>query len=637
MHLKIPQLNHFVFRKLSLVTISFALFLLFIVWMGLYYKIESEMKQEKEAAFKETMNFAKAFEEHTLRTIRGADQAVLFLKYQYEREGRSIDIPGYVREGRFANQPFVLMGVIDENGDFAVSNQVPFVPSNLKDREHFLVHKDRDSRQLFIGKPVMGRSSGKWALQMTRRINKPDGSFGGAVVVSVDPFYFTAFYKELDLGKNSSVTLLGLDGVVRARQSGQDNTVGQNVVDSGLMEHISAAPQGTYIEKSVVDGIKRIYSYRTMNDYPLAVLVGVDEEVYFATVTQRIKGYYIAVILISLSIVAFTLAMLFVIRRQYFAEAKLENMLDGLENQVSERTKELRHKNAELEVAYKELQNVQSQVIHQEKMASIGQLAAGVAHEINNPLGFTMSNFETLHKYTVRLVEVINEYRSFRSAAINTGDASLQKKAEDISAFEKKNKLEYILQDMDMIFQETQEGFKRVGDIVKALRIFSRVDQQGKAEDYDLTEGVRNSLIVSRNEVKYIATIKEELDDLPQVSAVGGQINQVLLNIILNAAYAIKDKELGEMGLITIRTYSDEKSVYCSIQDNGKGIPEHIKKDIFNPFFTTKPVGQGTGLGLSISYDIITNKHHGDISFKSVEGEGTTFTIRLPRLQPSLG
>ncbi|MBP2666240.1 MAG: hypothetical protein H6Q76_1220, partial [Firmicutes bacterium] len=607
MHLKIPQLNHFVFRKLSLVTISFALFLLFIVWMGLYYKIESEMKQEKEAAFKETMNFAKAFEEHTLRTIRGADQAVLFLKYQYEREGRSIDIPGYVREGRFANQPFVLMGVIDENGDFAVSNQVPFVPSNLKDREHFLVHKDRDSRQLFIGKPVMGRSSGKWALQMTRRINKPDGSFGGAVVVSVDPFYFTAFYKELDLGKNSSVTLLGLDGVVRARQSGQDNTVGQNVVDSGLMEHISAAPQGTYIEKSVVDGIKRIYSYRTMNDYPLAVLVGVDEEVYFATVTQRIKGYYIAVILISLSIVAFTLAMLFVIRRQYFAEAKLENMLDGLENQVSERTKELRHKNAELEVAYKELQNVQSQVIHQEKMASIGQLAAGVAHEINNPLGFTMSNFETLHKYTVRLVEVINEYRSFRSAAINTGDASLQKKAEDISAFEKKNKLEYILQDMDMIFQETQEGFKRVGDIVKALRIFSRVDQQGKAEDYDLTEGVRNSLIVSRNEVKYIATIKEELDDLPQVSAVGGQINQVLLNIILNAAYAIKDKELGEMGLITIRTYSDEKSVYCSIQDNGKGIPEHIKKDIFNPFFTTKPVGQGTGLGLSISYDIITN------------------------------
>jgi len=637
MHPKFPRLNHFVFRNLSLVTISFAIFLLLIVWMGLYYKIESEMKQEKEAAFKETMNFAKAFEEHTLRTIRGADQAVLFLKFQYEREGRSIDIPGYVREGRFANQPFVLMGVIDENGDFAVSNQVPFVPSNLKDREHFLVHKDLDSRQLFIGKPVMGRSSGKWALQMTRRINKPDGSFGGAVVVSVDPFYFTSFYKELDLGKNSSVTLLGLDGVVRARQSGENTAVGQNVVDSGLMEHISAAQQGTYIAKSVVDGINRIYSYRTMNDYPLAVLVGVDEEVYFATVTQRIKGYYIAVILISLSIVAFTLAMLFVIRRQYFAEAKLENMLDGLENQVSERTKELRHKNAELEVAYKELQNVQSQVIHQEKMASIGQLAAGVAHEINNPLGFTMSNFETLHKYTVRLVEVINEYRSFRSAAINTGDASLQKKAEDISAFEKKNKLEYILQDMDMIFQETQEGFKRVGDIVKALRIFSRVDQQGKAEDYDLTEGVRNSLIVSRNEVKYIAIIKEELADLPQVSAVGGQINQVLLNIILNAAYAIKDKELGEMGLITIRTYSDEKAVYCSIQDNGRGIPEHIKKDIFNPFFTTKPVGQGTGLGLSISYDIITNKHHGDISFSSVEGEGTTFTIRLPRLQPSLG
>ena len=632
---KFPRLNHFIFRNLSLVTISFALFLLLIVWMGLYYKIESEMKQEKEAAFKETMNFAKAFEEHTLRTIRGADQAVLFLKFQYEREGRTIDIPGYVREGRFASQPFVLMGIIDENGDLAVSNQVPFVPSNLKDREHFLVHKDRDSRQLFISKPVMGRSSGKWSIQMTRRINKPDGSFGGAVVISVDPFYFTEFYKELDLGKNSSVTLLGLDGVVRARQSGLDTAVGQNVIDSGLIEHVTAAPQGTYVAKSVVDGIRRIYSYRTMHDYPLAVLVGVDEAVYFATVKQRIEGYYLAVILISLSIVAFTLAMLFVIRRQYFAEAKLENMLDGLEHQVFERTKELRHKNAELEVAYKELQNAQSQVIHQEKMASIGQLAAGVAHEINNPLGFTMSNFETLHKYMVRLVEVIKEFRSFRLEAMNMGIVALQKQAEEISALERKNKLEYILQDMDTIFQETQEGFKRVGDIVKALRIFSRVDQQGKTEDYDLTEGVRNSLIVSRNEVKYIAKIKEDLADLPLVSAVGGQINQVLLNIILNAAYAIKDKELGELGLITIRTYADEQSVYCSIQDNGRGIPEHIKKDIFNPFFTTKPVGQGTGLGLSISYDIITNKHHGEISFNSVEGEGTTFTIRLPRLQPS--
>jgi signal transduction histidine kinase len=466
---------------------------------------------------------------------------------------------------------------------------------------------------------------------MTRRINKPDGSFGGAVVVSLDPFYFTEFYKELDLGENSSVTLLGLDGVVRARQSGQDTAVGQNVVDSGLVERLSAAQTGTYIAKSVVDGINRVYSYRTLKDYPLAVLVGVDEEVYFATVTQRIKGYYLAVILISLSIVAFTLAMLFVIRRQYFAETKLENMLNGLENQVAERTKELRHKNAELERAYKELQNAQSQVIHQEKMASIGQLAAGVAHEINNPLGFTMSNFETLHKYMANLVEVLAEYRSFRSAALNIVNGSLQKQAEAISTLESKNKLEYILQDMDTIFQETQEGFKRVGDIVKALRIFSRVDHQGQAEDYDLTEGVRNSLIVSRNEVKYIAEVKEDFAKLPLVSAVGGQINQVVLNLILNAAYAVKEKSLATMGLITIRTYFDEKSVYCSIQDNGQGIPEHIKKDIFNPFFTTKPVGQGTGLGLSISYDIITNKHHGEISFNSVEGEGTTFTIRLPR------
>ena len=170
----------------------------------------------------------------------------------------------------------------------------------------------------------------------------------------------------------------------------------------------------------------------------------------------------------------------------------------------------------------------------------------------------------------------------------------------------------------------------RVGDIVKALRMFSRIDKQGAREDYDLNEGVRNSLIVARNEIKYIAEIREELAEIPLVSAIGGQINQVLLNLILNAAYAIKEKGLPELGLITVRTYLTDGTVCCSIQDNGKGIPAEIQKDIFNPFFTTKPVGQGTGLGLSISYDIIVNKHQGKINFSSIEGEGTTFFIQLP-------
>lgn len=617
-------------RNIGLMIILFGFFLLCVIWGGLFMKINAEKQLEMENAVKETKNFARTFEEHTLRTIRGADQAVLFLKYEFERQGLTIDIPRYVREGRFSSQPFVLMGVIAADGMFAASNQVPFVPSNLKDREHFLVHTEKDSRELFISKPVLGRSSGKWSIQMTRRINKSDGSFGGVVVIAVDPFYFTSFYKELDLGKNSSVTLVGLDGVVRARQAGLDSAVGQDVRNDSLMTRLKQTEAGSFISRSPLDGVVRVYSYRGMKDYPLAVLVGVDEKEYFAPLQERIEGYYSLAGLISLVIVLFTFGMYFAAKHRQAAEDALKNMLDNLELQVEERTQELTRKNGELELAYNDLRNAQSQVIHQEKMASIGQLAAGVAHEINNPLGFVMSNFESLRKYTTRMVEVLIPLRQFRDESTRLDEKARAARAVALSELEKNQKIDYIIGDVESIFSETLDGLRRVGDIVKALRLFSRVDQQGEREDYDLNEGVHNTLIVARNEIKYIAEVRENLSVVPLISAVGGQINQVLLNLMLNAAYAIKEKVIDGLGVIEVATYFDDNSVYCSVSDNGKGIPEHIKKDIFNPFFTTKPVGEGTGLGLSISYDIIVNKHHGEISLDSVEGLGTKFLIRLP-------
>ena len=220
--------------------------------------------------------------------------------------------------------------------------------------------------------------------------------------------------------------------------------------------------------------------------------------------------------------------------------------------------------------------------------------------------------------------------RQFRDESTRLDEKARAARAVALSELEKNQKIDYIIGDVESIFSETLDGLRRVGDIVKALRLFSRVDQQGEREDYDLNEGVHNTLIVARNEIKYIAEVRENLSVVPLISAVGGQINQVLLNLMLNAAYAIKEKTIDGLGVIEVATYFDDTSVYCSVSDNGKGIPEHIKKDIFNPFFTTKPVGKGTGLGLSISYDIIVNKHHGEISLDSVEGLGTKFLIRLP-------
>jgi signal transduction histidine kinase len=313
---------------------------------------------------------------------------------------------------------------------------------------------------------------------------------------------------------------------------------------------------------------------------------------------------------------------------------ELHDINRELLHEVAERKRteeQLTQKSQETEKAYTELKNAQSQVIHQEKMASIGQLAAGVAHEINNPLGYVLSNFETLQKYVTRLLEMVTAFRALHQQALHEQIPTLQEQAKQLSALEKQKKLDYILQDLEPIFNETGQGLARVGEIVKALRLFSRVDQQAKLEDYKLNEGVQNSLLVSRNEVKYVAEIKEAPGELPVIKAIGGQINQVILNLLLNAAYAIKAKGLDTLGLITVTTYADELFVYCSVSDNGIGISEKAKKDIFNAFFTTKPVGQGTGLGLSISYDIIVNKHGGEIFFDSQEGIGTTFTFKLPR------
>ena len=228
-------------RDIGTVIVFFGFFLLCFIWIGLYSMVQSERELAVENAVKQTANFTRAFEEHTLRTIKSADQVALFLKFKYEEEGPDFDIPRYISQGILTGQPFVLLSVIDENGDSTVSSQVPFTSANIADREHFQVHKAVDSGKLFISKPVFGRTSGKWSIQMTRRVNKPDGSFGGVVVVSVDPFYFTEFYQQVDLGKDSAIVLVGRDGIVRARQSSENTKLGQDLSKGVFMDKLASS------------------------------------------------------------------------------------------------------------------------------------------------------------------------------------------------------------------------------------------------------------------------------------------------------------------------------------------------------------------------------------------------------------
>jgi two-component system NtrC family sensor kinase len=272
----------------------------------------------------------------------------------------------------------------------------------------------------------------------------------------------------------------------------------------------------------------------------------------------------------------------------------------------------------ELQQAYTELKEAQLQVFQQEKMASIGQLAAGVAHEINNPMGFISSNLSTLNKYVERLVEFIGTSDQVLLTC-NCGQL-----AGNLAEDRKRLKIDHVMGDARQLILESQDGAGRVRRIVEDLKNFSRVDHS-EQELINLNTTLETTINIAWNEIKYVASLNREFGDIPEIRCFPQQISQVFLNLLVNAGHALE----GMQGGITIRTWCEADSVFFSVTDTGCGIPEGIKRRIFEPFFTTKQVGKGTGLGLSISYDII-RKHGGEITVESTEGCGTTFRVCLP-------
>ncbi|MGB2955680.1 MAG: ATP-binding protein, partial [Anaerolineales bacterium] len=284
----------------------------------------------------------------------------------------------------------------------------------------------------------------------------------------------------------------------------------------------------------------------------------------------------------------------------------------------------------QLEQSNRELKDMHCQLVQNEKLASIGQLAAGVAHEMNTPVGFVASNFQTLENYVKKIRDLLITYDELIGQIETLGKTELRNKIEGIGQFRDDLQIDFILEDIRGLFDESREGLERVTSIVQNLRDFSRVDLPGNHEEYNINKGIEATLVVVRNEIKYHADVRTEFSEVPPVFCHSGQINQIFLNVLLNAAQAIKSQEREDRGNITIRTYASDDKVVCEIADDGPGIPPDNLSRIFNPFFTTKPAGKGTGLGLSISYDLVVNKHNGEFFVESTVGEGTKFTIKIP-------
>ena len=306
------------------------------------------------------------------------------------------------------------------------------------------------------------------------------------------------------------------------------------------------------------------------------------------------------------------------------AGAQLEEAMRRLEDDIRRREAaeaELMRRNAELTEVNARLSMAQEQLVQSEKLASIGQLAAGVAHEINNPIGYVFSNFETLGSYIGRMLEM---FKAYEEAEASIADPAV---LERLRAMRAGIDLDYLIEDIPVLMSESREGITRVRKIVQDLKDFSRVDANQEWQWANLHAGLDSTLNIVSNEVKYKAEVVREYGDIPDIECLPSQLNQVFMNIVVNGAHAIT----GAGGRITIRTgvLADRSHVWVEISDNGGGIAKEHMARIFDPFFTTKPIGSGTGLGLSLSYGII-QKHNGRIEVQSEPGKGTTFRIVLP-------
>ena len=307
---------------------------------------------------------------------------------------------------------------------------------------------------------------------------------------------------------------------------------------------------------------------------------------------------------------------------QYSSQLNILN--EELESRVKERTQEL-------EATCIDLKNAQGRMVQQEKLASIGQLAAGVAHEINNPLGYISSNINRLEEYFNDLFEFIGELEKEI-----TNHEIIEDGEHNQALTELKDKFDYdfIKQDLPELLKDCVEGSVRVQGIVENLKSFSRMDDAGTITEFDINDAINSTHKLVHNELKYNCDVEKDLQSTLKIWGHYGQINQVVSNLLVNASHAIKETE--KFGTVSIKTWSDDSRVYLLVRDTGKGIQkEHVEK-IFEPFFTTKAVGKGTGLGLNISYDIIVNNHKGEITVESEVGKGTTFMITLPISQPSM-
>lgn len=721
------------YHSIRLKIIGLVVVLLLVIWGSVLGYVESTRTVSLAMSRQTTANLARAFEENVRRTVFSIDQALLYMRLEYEAAPARFDAAAALNKAISMHALAVQLSVTDENGILTASSKgLPAQKVDLSDREHIRVHLKSQDDSLFISKAIFGRVSNQWTLQFTRRVRKPDGSLGGVMVLSVDPFVLSNFYSTIDIGAHGVVTVIGRDGFVRARSIISEEIINTPLAGGALFTALQKSNEGTYLTDGAVDPEKRVASYRALQDYPLVVLVGQSLKVVLANYFEQLN---LGVAICTFSTLLMIWFAWLLLRRFSENSIRLLDLTAEVGKQMAvaaaaERSAELAHEiyrtrqllseahriarlgyvefdarsgtwlmgdgtremlelqqdrshwqtedlfanlhpddraqlNAalktsgttnlklELRVGGRVLQALGEQAGDQtaeeaprlitfqdittrraaeqerarmiermseaSRLESLGTLAGGVAHEINTPTQYIGDNLSFIKDWLPRLLEIVKDART---AAANGEWSSAGDTVRTI-------KYDFAARELPAAAEQALAGIRRIASIVQAIKEFAYPSAKTR-HLFDINRTAEVACTVTRNQWKHVAELNLELaQDLPQINGIEGEISQVLVNLIVNAAQAITELASQEPGRIDVRTKSLGSSLVIEVADSGPGIARENLDRLFEMFFTTKPPGQGTGQGLAISKAIVL-RHGGTIDVTSEPGKGACFRVSLP-------
>ena len=661
-------------------TAIFGLILIAIFWIGTTQRGYVELAEAQSSEFSKNANLALALDVQTNQLLTGIDHFLLLIKDQHEGGADRVPLRRLVAPAFASLTSITFIGVTNDRGDVIDSLQ-QFAPTNIIDREFFKVHQQSDTNRLLISEPVLGRVSGRWAITLTRGINKPDGSFGGIAAISIEPRYLTQLFETTQLGPSDVISLVLTNGVTLARRKGGEITFGTDIAKSQLIAEQRQRPIGTFIGPGGIDGELRVFAYRTMRDYPVITTVGTLERDAFAGVRRRRAQYLGVAAVLSLLVATGVIVCIQLLARNARASQTLReqaSLLDKAQDAilVTDLQRRLTFWNksaerlygwtsgealgkvvtslfypdgdaAEVRQAYEDVikhgewtgelqpqtksgrkvviesrwtlvrdaagearsilsintdvtarRELEQQFYRAQRLESIGTLAGGIAHDLNNVLAPVMMGVGLLR------------------------DRVTDAESKDVLA---------------TIAASAQRGAEMVSQVLSFAK-----GQEGKRVEIRPADLIADVVRIARDTLPKNIDIVTAVDpDLPAILGDQTQCHQVLLNLCVNARDAMPNG--GTLRLSADTTSSPPASapdappadridgayVVIRVEDTGTGMPPQLLDKIFDPFFTTKEAGKGTGLGLSTSLTIVRN-HGGHIRVHSEPQRGSRFDVYLP-------